>query len=323
MEFLVRSIGDLNIMSMPESGLNLSLADLAALTNQPEILQLALQMEHEGYIEESLLAQKRNYLLFWSIVGGWLFQVFSKNMPQFEDTEERQLAVMSIILHLPVCDPLQIVPSTRCSNVDMAILLSQSYALDILLSYLKEYNITLPSHSTISIPDHIQSLPLPHLCLRSVEVIEMSLVKLPGNAVPNTTATILHAGCSVISQNIYSTFEVLLKHGYSVNCLDSCGRTCLDYALTIKNVKLQQFLRSHGAMLAGDLHDKKQLKDENEKLIMENRELRSRNEDLSRSMTAIFELVSLLPSLFSSGSNPPSSVPFNEIRLDEGTLLDD
>ena len=154
----------------------------------------------------------------------------------------------------------------------------------------------------------------------------MSLVELPGNAVPNTTATILHAGCLVVSQNIYSTFEVLLKHGYSVNCLDSSNLTCLDYALTIKNVKLQQFLRSHGAMLAGDLHDKERLKDENEKLIIDNRELRSQNEDLSRSMTAIFELVSpLLPSLFSPGSNPPSSVPFidNEIRLDEGTLLDD
>ena len=326
--YILRNTGNVfKLLSFPKSDSELSLIDVAAITNQPEILQFVLEMDREGFIENSKFSKQPNFLLHWSSVGGCLLTTLSKKMPQFaslyEVTEERQLAVMSTILDLPGCDPLQIVPSTRCSNVDMAILLSQSYALDVILNYLKERNATLPSNSTISISAHIQSLPLPHLCLQSVEVLQMLLVELPGNALQNTPASILHEGYLVIRQTIFSTFDILLKHGYSVNCLDSRGLTCLDYALTKKNVELQQFLRSRGAMLAGDLDDKKRLKDENEKLMAENQELRLQNEDLSRRMTAFFGQVSLLLPLFCPGSNPTSSVPFNKIRLDEGTLLDE
>ena len=346
--YIIRKSGNIfKLLSFPNSDSELSLIDVAVIMNQPEILQFVLKMDLKGFIERSKYSKEPNFLLHWSSVGGCLLTTLSKNVPQFaslfEVTEECQLAVMSTILDLPGCDPLQIVPSTRCSNVDMAILLSQPYALDVILCHLKKHNVILPSHSTISIPDHIQSLPLPHLCVRSVEVIQTLLAELPDNTLQNTPDTILHAAYLVISQTIFSTFDVLLKHGYGVNCLDSLGLTCLDYALAIGNVELQQFLYSRGAMLARDLDYNKQLKDENEKhihmvaqlkdekmklveekkeLMVENQELKSQNEYLSKIMTDSLKQGLLLSPFLNPAPSPPSG-PFNEIGLDEGTLLDD
>ena len=216
--------------------------------------------------------------------------------------------------------------------VDAAVLFHQSAALSVMLDRVQLLD-GLPYLSAF------ESLPMLRACGYSPVWIQNHLRADPELDFLSLVDPSIDEFCSV--------FDVFLKNGYDINGVDYCEQTCLDHAKQVAVPGMESYLCSHGALTGMQLKEKKkyleqadilketaltvtQLKDEKIKLVEEkkelmvqNQELRSQNEDLSRKMSTFFEQVSPLLSLLRPGSTPRSSVPFDEIRLDEGTILDD
>ena len=125
----------------------------------------------------------------------------------------------------------------------------------------------------------------------------------------------------------FSTFVVLLKHGYNVNSLDSNGRTCLDYAVEFnQSPKVQEFLRSHGVSTAQELRVKgetAEIMKINEKLSTENKALLNTIKilvtDLKCFDPVLIGLSSDSPHSSRSCASPPSQM--SEIELEDGISL--
>ena len=122
---------DLHVESIHKSreAHQFSLLDLAVTTNRPRIIQLALEMEREGVIVESQHSKNPNILLLKSVVGGWVMTLLSKAIPQTAslwDYEKHQQEVISYLLGLPGCDPLQILPNVDCCALDLVVIIFQS-----------------------------------------------------------------------------------------------------------------------------------------------------------------------------------------------------
>ena len=227
----------------------LSLLDLAVSANRPRIIQLALEMECQGVIGKSQNYKNPSILLLKSVAGGWAMNLFSKIIPQMAplfDSEKHQQDVISFILGLPGCDPMQRVPDVDCCALDLAVLFSQSNALDVLLSYLERHDIQLPT-SIFCSPD--VELPLPHLCVCMPWMFREDPILLDDEVLGPILSSIPYP-----EDIFYSTFDVLLTHGYNVNSRDSNGLTCLDYAVVLcESPKVQEFLRLRGASTAEEL----------------------------------------------------------------------
>ena len=334
-EFLVTQCSKDFRISTPNSQIfpSMSLVDFAALLNQPEILQFARTIECKSGTSRP---REANYLLVFSIFGSWLMNILSKVVPDlapvFQVTEERQRAVVSAILDMPGCNPMETMQFMNVSAVDVAVMFHQSTALSVMLDRVQLLD-GLPHLSAF------ESLPMLHACVYSSVWIQDWLKADPGLNFLSLVDPSM--------DEFRSTFDILLKNGYDINSVDYCGQTCLDRAMEVAIPGMESYLCSRGALTGKQLQKKKeyleqaeilketahkvtQLKDEKMKLaeekkdlMVQNQELRSQNQDLSRRMAAFFEQVSPLLALLRPGSNPPSSGPFNEIRLDEGTLLDE
>ena len=92
---------------------SLSLLELAVTVNGSRIIQLALEMEREGVIVKSQHSKNPNILLLKSVTGGSAMNLHSKvisHLAPLLNSEKHQQEVISYLLSLPGCDPLQIVP---------------------------------------------------------------------------------------------------------------------------------------------------------------------------------------------------------------------
>ena len=290
---------------------SLSLFDLAVAANRPRIIHLVLEMECQGVVAKSQNSKNPNILLLKSVVGGWTMNLFSKIIPLMAplfDCEKHQQEVISYLLGLPGCDPLQILPNVDCCALDLAVILSQSNALDVLLSHLKRHHIQLPiATSIISIPD--VELPLPHLCVCMPWMFREDPILLDDEVLGPILSSIPYP-----EDIFYSTFDVLLTHGYNVNSRDSNGLTCLDYAVVLyESPKVQEFLRLRGASTAEELQREVILQAVNNLLPLVLSVLRYMSEE---ALMAQFRghLHSTQPS-----ASPPSQM--SEIKLEDGISL--
>ena len=297
-----------------------SILDLAVTVNRPSIVQMALTMEHEGIIVKSQHSIKNpNILLLKSIVGGWAMNVLSKVVPQMApllDSEKHQQEVISYLLGLPGCDPLQILPNVNYCVLDLAVIFSQSNGVDVCLRHLKRCNIRLPLTS-LSMHDS-QRIPLPHLCMCLPYTIEQCPLK-------DEFIMRLLSSAPYPEDIFFTTFEVLLSHGYDVNTLDSKGLTCLDHAVKwFKSSKVQEFLRSHGASTTEEMQQRSMLETA-EEIAKENEQLSVENKKLFNVISSALKHV--LPDLsigLSGGhlhsTQPSASAPtqLSEIKLEDG-----
>jgi ankyrin repeat protein len=298
-----------------------SLLDLAVTTNRPRIIQLALEMEREGIIVKSQHSKNPNILLLMSVVGGWAMTLLSKAIPQTAslwDSEKHQQEVISYLLGLPGCDPLQILPNVDCCALDLAVIFSQSNAVDVMLRHLKRCNVDVPMTS-LGMHDS-QHIPLPQLCMRLPYTIEQWLLGVE-------FFVQLLSSVPYPEDIFFTTFEVLLSHGYDINALDSNGLTCLDHAVKFRSSKVQEFLRSHGASTTEELKQKKMLETA-EELAKENERLSADIEKFSNVVVSALKYVNLEVLLqLSSGrlqsTQPSASAPsqMSEIKLEDGISL--
>ena len=287
-----------------------SLVDVAAIMNQPGILKFALEMEHKRVFQKSLLCEDPNKILqivlLLASVMNWLTKSIPALAPVLAVTKERQSQVVSTIVDVPGCDPLQAISTegdVALTLLDSAIFLSQPVAVDIILNNLKQKKAILPKHTVISKPGFRRVLPFFHVCVLSPYFVVSSLqVDLP---------------LSYIIDDLISTFDTLVKYGYDINSPDCNGHTCLDYAIALEKTDMVDLLRSHGAHASGN---RQALKVENKKLKSEvkglleklvkvnktNQELKSQNENLSRKMDVILKQLSPLAPFLNPGSNPPT-----------------
>jgi ankyrin repeat protein len=296
-----------------------SILDLAVTVNRPSIVQMALTMEHEGIIVKSQHSIKNpNILLLKSIVGGWAMNVLSKVVPQMApllDSEKHQQEVISYLLGLPGCDPLQILPNVNYCVLDLAVIFSQSNGVDVCLRHLKRCNIRLPLTS-LSMHDS-QRIPLPHLCMCLPYTIEQCPLK-------DEFIMRLLSSAPYPEDIFFTTFEVLLSHGYDINALDSNGLTCLDHAVKFRSSKVQEFLRSHGASTTEEMQQRSMLETA-EEIAKENEQLSVENKKLFNVISSALKHV--LPDLsigLSGGhlhsTQPSASAPtqLSEIKLEDG-----
>ena len=166
-EFLVKMSSANFAFSFPDSPLSpMSFVDFAALVNQPEILQFARMIECKSGTSRP---REANYLLVFSISGSWFLNIFSKVFPTLapvlQVTEERQRAVVSAILDMPGCNPMETMPFINVSAVDAAVVLHQSTALGVMLDRVQLLD-GLPHLSAF------ESLPMLHACVYSPVLIQ-------------------------------------------------------------------------------------------------------------------------------------------------------
>ena len=305
-EFLVEISSANFVLCIPDSPFSpMSLVDFAALVNQPEILQFALTTECKSHTNRP---REANYLLVFSIFGSWFLNILSKAAPVFQVTEERQRAVLSAILDMPGCNPMDIMPITNVRAVDIAVVFHQSTALSVILDHVK-----MPKFLSYYPTSPILSLPMLHLCVYSSVWLQQWLRT-------DEELNIL----SLVDPNvdeIHNTCDVLLKHGYDINVVDFNGATCLDYAMQVAEPVMESYLRSRGALtgeqLKAEIHklelaenmarlkdDKMKLVEEKKGLMVENQKLRLQKEDLSKKMDLVLKQLSPLFSFFNPGSSP-------------------
>ena len=298
-----------------------SLLDLAVTANRPCIVQLALEMEREGVIVKSQHSKNPNILLLESVVGGWAMNLLSKAIPQTAsvwDSEKHQQEVISYLLGLPSCDPLQNLPNVDCCALDLAVIFSQSNAVNVMLRHLKRRNVDFPMTS-LGMHDS-QRIPLPQLCMRLPNTIKQYLLGVEFFAQ-------LLSSAPYPEDIFFATFEVLLSHGYDINALDSNGLTCLDHAVKFRSSKVQEFLRSHGASTTEELKQKKMLETA-EEMAKENERLAADVEKFSNIVFSALKYVNPEVLLqLSSGrlqsTQPSASAPsqMSEIELEDGISL--
>ena len=317
-EFLVEMNTDFAFI-IPNSPFSpMSLVDVAAFLNQPEILQFARTIECKSGTSRP---REANFLLLFSIIGSWFLNIISKAVPKIapviQVTEERQRAVISAILDMPGCEPMEIMPFLNGRAVDAAVLLCQSTALSVILDHVK-----VPSRLLYYPTYSILSFPLLHICAYSSVFFQNTLrtdEKLNFLSLVNPS---IDEFCNIV--------DLLLKHGYDINVVDSSDNTCLDHAMQVATPEMENYLRSRGALTGMQLKkkkqnfeltekmeetthlvaqledDKKKLVEEKKELMIENQELRLQNEDLSKKMDGFLKHLSPLFSFLNPGSNPPT-----------------
>ena len=309
-EFLVEMSSAHFAFNFPGSPFSpMSLVDVAALVNQPKILQFARTIECKSSTSRP---REANLLLLFSIFGSWLINILSKVLPDlapvFQVTEERQRAVVSAILDMPGCNPMETMPFINCCALDAAVVFHQSTALSIMLDRLQ------PTER-ITYSSAFDSLSMLHACVYSLVWIQIWLRSNPNLILLSLVDPGIDEVCSM--------FDVFLKHGYDINVVDSNDATCLDHAMEIGIPELESYLSSRGALTGEQLKVKKQileqavklektthtvaqLEGEKRQLVVENQELKLQNEDLSRRMDVILKHLSPLFSFLNPGSNPPT-----------------
>ena len=314
-EFLVENIMIL-VHDNPDSEFDsANLVDVAAIMNRPEILKFALEMEHKGVFQKSLLCEDPNKILQIVLLLASVMNIITKTIPALAPvlavTKERQSQVVSTIVDVPGYDPLQAISTegdVALTLLDSAIFLSQPVAVDIILNDLKQKRI-LPKHTVILKPGSRKVLSFFHVCVLSPYFVAFSLrVDLPLN---------------YIIDDLKSTCDTLVKYGYDINSPDCNGCTCLDYAIALdpELTDIVDFLRSRGACTSGDRQalevENKKLKSEVKGLVKKlvevekrNQELKLQNENLSRKMDVILKHLSPLAPFLNPGSNPPTPSTF-------------
>ena len=294
----------------------LSLVDIAAFMNQPEILQFAHTIECKSSTSRPRHA---NYLLVFSIFGSWLLNILSEAVPGiaqvFQVTEERQREVVSAILDIPGCEPMEMMPNINVRVVDAAVVLCQSTALSVILDH-GEVSKWLSSSFT----SPILSLPMLHLCVYSSSWLQNLLRSDETLNFLSLIDPSIDEFCNIV--------DLFLRLGYDINVVDFSDKTCLDHAMQVATPEMKSYLRSRGALTGMQLKKKKQnlelvekmeetthlvaqLKDEKtklveekEELIVENQELKLENENLSRKLDVILKHLLPLSSFLNPVSNP-------------------
>ena len=195
---------------------------------------------------------------------------------------------------------------------------SQSNAVNVMLKHLKRCNVDVPMMS-LGMHDS-QHIPLPQLCMRLPYTIEQWLLGVE-------FFVQLLSSVPYPKDIFFTTFEVLLSHGYDINALDGNGLTCLDHAVKCRSSKAQEFLRSHGASTTEELNQKKMLETAKE-MAKENERLSADIEKFSNVVVSALKYVNPEVLLqLSSGrlqsTQPSASAPsqMSEIKLEDGISL--
>ena len=262
-----------------------TLVDIAALFNQPEIMKFALELEHKGVLEKSILCKQPNNILLMFFIFAPVINFLTKRIPALAPvlaiTKERQSQVVSTIVDTPGCDPLKVISTEdddTLTLLDVSIFLCQPVVVDVILNNLKQRKAIPPKHTAISIPGFKGFLPFFHVCVLSPYYIAYVLKE--------------NFPLNYIMDDLMSTFDTLVKHGYDKNMLDDKGHTCLDYAVAMELTDVVSFLRSRGVYTSGEalqktmkevehLKDaKKKISDDRRMLEVENRMLKSVLQDL-------------------------------------------
>ena len=309
----------------------LTLVDIAAIFNQPEIIRFALKLEHKGILEKSTLCEEPNSMLLMILMFAPVINILTKKIPVLAPvlavTKERQYQVVSAIVDTPGCDPLKAISTEdddTLTVLDFSILLSQPVAVDVILNHLKQKKAILPNHITFSKASSEESLPFFHACMLSPYFLQLVIEfedVLPVN---------------YIVDDLISTFDTLVKHGYDINVLDYNGRTCLDYAIALEFTDIVDPLRSHGACTSGEalqktLKDIEHLKDAKKKisgdrqmLEVENKKLKSEIQGLVSKLTGFHASAERFWSAIKSEFSTVSCTVTEQmppIKLDDGKLL--
>ena len=247
-EFLVgMSSPDFAIISQPNSTFPpMTLVHIAALMNRPDILQFALTIECKSSTSRP---REANHLLVFSILGSLFMNSFSKaepdTAPLFQVTEESKRAVLSAILDMPGCEPMEIVPLINVCAVDVAVMLCQSTTLSVMLDRVEVLNRLLCCPTSAIVDPPISML---HLCVCSYAL-------LPDMARNDDSGELNLFDPSI--DDFRNTFDVFLKHGFDINVLTD-DLTCLDIAMEVPMPEVESYLRSHGALTGKQLNAKKQ-----------------------------------------------------------------
>ena len=284
----------------------ITLAHIAALMNRPDILQFALTIECKSSTNRP---REANYLLVCSILGSLLKDSISKAepliAPLFQVTEESKCAVLSAILDMPGCEPMEIVPLINVCAVDIAVMLCQSTTLSVMMDRVKVLNrlVCCPTSAIIDPP-----IPMLHLCVCSYALLP-DLLRTDES---DSEELNFLRSFDLSIDDFRNTFDVFLKHGFDINVV-SDDLTCLDIAICMEvpMPEVESYLRSHGALTSEQLNTKKQkveLTEKMEELMVENQELKLQNKELSRKMDVILKQLSPLFSFLNPGSNPPTQL---------------